>query len=565
MAEAGVSEDRNHILLIEDDDFIREIFRIFLEDFGYQVSEANNGRTGLELFREKRPDLVMLDLRMPEMDGLDVLAEVKRESPDTPTVVVSGMGTIGDVIKALKLGAWDYIAKPVQDMTVLQHSVAKNLERAALIRENKRYREHLEQEVQKRTAEIEERTRELEKAYESVTAEVEERRRVEQVLRWVNREQKMLSACNHAVVRAADELALARELCAILVETGGYAFSWVGFSAGPEKAEALLPVACVSGEDATLTAADIDWQEAAVALALAGRAVETGQRQSRVAADSGRDILPRRAGATKVPYGACLALPLVASGNTLGALLLYTPEREKDPGAESRLLGELADDLAYGIYALRARTERRRIREELQIGVDRLGSALEGTVKVLASTVEVRDPYTAGHQKRVATLAARIGQHMGLEQNRIDGIYMAGLVHDLGKIYIPAEILSKPNTLSDIELSLIRTHPQVGYDLLKTIDFSWPIAQIVLQHHERLNGEGYPNGLKGDEILPEARILTVADVVEAMASHRPYRPARGVERALREIRAKRGSVLDPRAVDACLDLFETNQIDFANL
>ena len=179
-----------------------------------------------------------------------------------------------------------------------------------------------------------------------------------------------------------------------------------------------------------------------------------------------------------------------------------------------------------------------------------------GIIQAMAATVETRDPYTAGHQRRVANLGRAIAQEMGLTEHQIDGIRMAGTVHDLGKISIPAEILSKPTKLSDIEFSLIKTHPQISYDILKDIDFPWPVAQTVFQHHERINGSGYPLGLKGEEILLEARILAVADVVEAIASHRPYRPAYGIEVALEQISKKKGILYDTAAVDACLRLFK---------
>jgi HD-GYP domain-containing protein (c-di-GMP phosphodiesterase class II) len=185
----------------------------------------------------------------------------------------------------------------------------------------------------------------------------------------------------------------------------------------------------------------------------------------------------------------------------------------------------------------------------------RLQKSLLQTVEVIASIVELRDPYTAGHQARVAELARMIALQMGLSTEEIQVIHLAGLMHDLGKISIPAEMLSKPAKLNEIEYSLIKMHPQAAYDILKRVDFSWPIAQMVLQHHERMDGTGYPQGLKGEQILLGARILAVADVVEAMSSHRPYRPGLGVDVALDEIIRLRGKHFDPQAVDACVALF----------
>jgi PAS domain S-box-containing protein len=186
---------------------------------------------------------------------------------------------------------------------------------------------------------------------------------------------------------------------------------------------------------------------------------------------------------------------------------------------------------------------------------EKLRKALGATVHAIAVVVETRDPYTAGHQRRVADLARAIATEMGLTTDQIDGVRMAGVIHDLGKISVPAEILSKPTKLTNLEFRLIKTHAQSGYDILKNIEFPWPIARMVLEHHERMDGSGYPNGLTGDKLLIESRILAVADVVEAMASFRPYRPAVGLDEALDEITKNKGNLYDPEVVDVCLRLF----------
>lgn len=200
-------------------------------------------------------------------------------------------------------------------------------------------------------------------------------------------------------------------------------------------------------------------------------------------------------------------------------------------------------------------TERKRAERELKETAERYRNGLEGTIQAMSTIVETRDPYTAGHQRRVAHLACAIARELGFPEEHISGLRMAGTIHDIGKIRIPAEILTYPDILSETEFKIIKLHPVVGYDILKTIDFPWPVAQIVQQHHERLNGSGYPFGLPGDDIIPEAKILAVADVVEAMASHRPYRPSLGINKALEEISRNRGVLYDADAVDACLTLF----------
>ena len=207
-------------------------------------------------------------------------------------------------------------------------------------------------------------------------------------------------------------------------------------------------------------------------------------------------------------------------------------------------------------------TERKRAEEELKQSLKRLRQAMEGAVHAIALIVESRDPYTAGHQRRVTDLACAIAREMGLPESQTDGIRMAAAIHDIGKIYVPAEILSKPGHLAEIESSIIKTHSQVGYNIVKELEFPYPIAEAVLQHHERMDGFGYPAGLSGEEILLEARILGVADVVEAMASHRPYRPARGIEKALVEIAKNKVVLYDPEVVDACLKLFKEKKYKF---
>jgi len=198
---------------------------------------------------------------------------------------------------------------------------------------------------------------------------------------------------------------------------------------------------------------------------------------------------------------------------------------------------------------------RTRTEKKLTTGVARLKRSLEKTIIAIAAVTEIRDPFTAGHQKRVARLADAIAKEMGLAKGRSERLRLAAMVHDIGKIHVPTEILMKPLNLSDPEFNIIEAHPQIGHDILHGIEYSRPIAKIVLQHHELLDGSGYPQGLSGDEIILEARILVVADVVEAMASHRPYRPAHGIGKALEEILHHKGTLYDPHVVDACVRVF----------
>jgi len=207
-------------------------------------------------------------------------------------------------------------------------------------------------------------------------------------------------------------------------------------------------------------------------------------------------------------------------------------------------------------------TVQRKSEQELQQTLQKLKKTMDATLETMSKIIEVKDPYTSGHQRRVCQLAIRIAQEMKLPEDKIEGIRIASLIHDIGKIGLPTEILSKPTKLTDIEFSLIKGHSQIGYDILKSIDFSYPVVQIVLQHHERLDGSGYPNNLRGNKIILEARILGVADVVEAMSSFRPYRPALEIDAALEEISKNKGILYDPEVVDACSRLFKEKGFKF---
>jgi HD-GYP domain-containing protein (c-di-GMP phosphodiesterase class II) len=233
-------------------------------------------------------------------------------------------------------------------------------------------------------------------------------------------------------------------------------------------------------------------------------------------------------------------VPIVSASKVLGVMNVYTQEGHPRADFEEAFLIAVANTLA-GIL-------------ERERSIERLRKALKATVEVMSAAVQMRDPYTASHQLRVTTVAGAIAGEMGVTDDSRHALQLAGQVHDLGKLRIPAEILTKPGRLTDTEFLLIKEHPQASYDLLKGIDFPGPVALIAYQHHERIDGSGYPQGLTGDEMLPEARILAVADVFEAMASHRPYRPALGVEGALHELERGRDTVYDRDAVDALIRL-----------
>jgi putative two-component system response regulator len=353
------------VLCIDDEILVRHTIVAYLKRRGFQLIEAEDGESGLEKFIRYNPDIVLVDLKMPGISGLDVLAKIARMSPETPVVIISGAGIMQDAVEAIGLGAWDFITKPIQDLPLLEHTVRKELERASLMRENRKYREYLEEEIKLRTVELQKELR-----------------------------------------------------------------------------------------------------------------------------------------------------------------------------------------------------ERKNAQKALKQTVETLEQVTEGTISAFSHIGEMRDPYTAGHQRRVSQLARGLAQELGMSEDESQGIGVAGMLHDIGKIRVPAEILNKPGRLTQIEMNLIKTHTEVGYDILMPILFPWPVAKMVLQHHERQDGSGYPRGMEGSDILAQARIIAVADTVEAMSFHRPYRPALGMEVALDEIETGRLVRYDADVVDACLSLFRESRFRF---
>ncbi|BCK87877.1 hypothetical protein MIZ01_1674 [Sideroxyarcus emersonii] len=370
-----------------------------------------------------------------------------------------------------------------------------------------------------------------------------ERRAGEMKLRLANRALKTLSAGNLALVRATKEDELLRSVTGIIVKHSGYRMAAV-YYAEDDSMKSIKPIAWAGIEDSYYAEQHLSWAGTGPNQLPLIKAIHSGTTQICHDIIKAPEFKPWRDSVLARGYVSNIALPLRDDEHTFGGLSIYSSEAEAFDEEEVRLLEELANDLAYGIITLRTR----KAHEQHAII---LRQSLEQSIQTIASTVEARDPYTAGHQRRVGELAEAISREMGLPDEQINGIHLAAIIHDLGKIHVPAEILSKPGKLTEIEYMLIKTHPQDGYNILKDVKFPWPIADIVLQHHERMDGSGYPQGLKGDAILLEARILCVADVVEAMSSHRPYRPGLGIDAALDEITRGRGSHYDSQVVDAC--------------
>ncbi len=452
------------ILVVDDNPSNLRLMVDVLQQAGLAVRVAPGGRMALESVAERRPALILLDIRMPDLDGFEVCRRLKEahETADIPVIFLSALREPEDKLRGFAAGAVDYITKPFVAEEVLV-----------------RVKSHLA----------------MHQSHQALEALVHERTRALHTV----------SAGNRALVHAQSPDELLRGMTAAITTTGGYAAARVRLRDGRQQLAGMDTEPVTPGPDRTKPDGPC----------LVRRTVD----------------LPLLV----------LVLPLSDDRGPLGDLQVAA--RSRDAFAEPDdvvLLSELAGDLVYGLRTQQSRAA--------------LEHSLERTIEAMAATIEVRDPYTAGHQQRTTQLADAIAVELDLDPERRKGLHVASAVHDIGKISVPVEILAKPGRLSATEFELIKGHPASGYEILKGIDFPWPVATIVRQHHERLDGSGYPDGLQGDSILLESRILAVADVVEAIHSHRPYRPGLGLDVALEEVQKRRGTLYDPQAVDACLRL-----------
>ena len=368
----------------------------------------------------------------------------------------------------------------------------------------------------------------------------------------LSRALRTLAQGNQVLVRATSEVALLADMCQTIVASGGYLLAWVGY-VGHDEAHTVRPVAS-AGRTGYLNGLHFSWGDDEFGRGPAGTAIRT--RSLQVLRDISRSkAYPWRAAAEEHGLRTSSALPLVVGDDVTGVLNIYAGEPGDFGRDEVAVLVELADDLAYGIGRLRDAAD-------LAATVEQLARTLEGAVAALGATTELRDPYTAGHQRRVAELACTIARTLGWDEARLKSLSIASVLHDIGKIVIPAEILVKPGRLSEMEMQLIRQHASAGAEIVGSIGFAEDVAEIICQHHERLDGSGYPKGLRDEEILPEARVLAVADVVEAMISHRPYRPALPIELAIAEIEDGSGIRYDAEACRTAILLIRDQGFTF---
>ena len=557
-----MDDKRIEVLLVEDNPEDALLIREMLAEvrgmtFGLECTDRLS--TGLERLAAGGIDVVVLDLELPDSHGLDAFTRAYAQAPDVPMIVLSGLDDEMLAVKAVRGGAQDYLVKGQMDGDLLARAMRYAIER---------------QQAEKALQSSEARFRALiEKNADGIIVADKEG-----VVRFVN------PAAEALLGRQAEDLV--GELFGFPVVAGETEEVDIVRRSG-ERVVAEMRVVEMEweGESACLASLRDITERVRMAEALGKRmkeltclyAVNHDVREDLAVDELCRRVIEHLIPAMKFPE---IAVPVIeldgrrfTSERTTGGLshglhaeirmegearghlgVYYAEERPFLIPEEQDFLNTIGEDLGLWL-------ERKRAREELQNSLAKLRKALGGTIQAIALTVEAKDPYTAGHQRRVANLARAIATEMDLPKEQIDGIRMAGAIHDIGKITVPSEILSKPG-ITALEFSLIKTHPQVGYNILKEIDFPWPVAEIVLQHHERMDGSGYPQGLSDGEIMLEARILAVADVVEAMFSHRPYRPSRGLDKALEEVSQNRGILYDAQAVGACLKLFTEKGFTF---
>jgi HD-GYP domain-containing protein (c-di-GMP phosphodiesterase class II) len=393
------------------------------------------------------------------------------------------------------------------------------------------------------------------------TADYEEFRKIKKDLECSRRTLETIVACQEVLVLSQTKSDLLQKICDVIISVGGFRMVWIGIA---QNSRTIKPLAYSGIVDEYLEPRKLTLDQKEGFGYPSAKAICEEKPYLVQDIVKAPQAVMWQTEALKRGYSSVLALPLKSNNQTFGSLCMYASEPDYVSEKDTVYFNKLAENMVYGIVALQTRSERYRAEEKLKTSLEKLRKALGAIIEALENTVEVRDPYTAGHQRRVADLGRSIGSLMGLSEDSIDGIRIGGILHDIGKIYVPTDILMMPRRLSTQEFDLVKLHPQVGYNVLKGIDFPWPVPKIVLQHHERLDGSGYPQGLRDKDILIEAKILAVADVVEAMASHRPYRPALGIDKALEEIRSNQGELYSPEVVAACLSLFKSHNYTFEN-
>lgn len=377
--------------------------------------------------------------------------------------------------------------------------------------------------------------------------DITKRRQDEEKIRNLYEFQTTIREINQHLLRIKNEPELFQVVCDWLIELRDIRFVWIGLT---EKGDSKIkPVSHAGFEEGYLDLVQMIHNDSEIDICPTREAIKVKHHVVINDIETSNLFTSRlKKEALKSGFVSSIILPFLHEGEVVGTLSLYSGGKDAFGNEEVHFLEEVANDIGIGINSLR-------LGKKLEEAYKETKKSLEGTINTISLIGEFKDQYTAGHQRRVSQLACAIARKTGIAEEQAEGIRIASLLHDIGKIAVPSDILNKPGKLSDSEFSIIKDHANTGYKILKEIKFPWPVAKTILQHHERVNGTGYPSGISDNDILMEAKILGVADVVEAMSSHRPYRPALGIGKALEEIHANSGILYDSTVVDACLKVF----------
>ncbi len=500
------------ILIVDDNRDNLLVLRGLLEDIFPDVTvvEASDGVEAMDRAFSIVPDLVLLDILMPGVDGFEVCARLKSkaETSGIPVVMLTAFGDQKDLrVRALEVGADGFLSKPVDPVELTAQT-------KAMFRIRDAWQAEKEEKIRLERV-IDSCTKDLVKGKQAMLSLLEDLQKENEALRQTESKLRESDLLFETVM---DNLPIG---IAVGTEIDSDAFEYVN--------DQFCSIYRTTPED---IAKDGFWKTA------------FGDPSQR---NSVRSAIRSLADPETVKYVSFDNVK-VGSGSEcfwIKSSVIAIPNRE--------MYVTTVQDVTQQITAQQQNVK----------SLERVRKTLEAVINAMSVTVETRDPYTAGHQRRVADLARAIAIDLKLDANRIEGLYMGAIIHDLGKISLPAEILSMPRKLSAIEFSMVMTHSRVGYDILKDIDFPWPVARMVLEHHERLDGSGYPQQLTGDAILEESQILSVADIVEAIASHRPYRPALGIPAAIQEIAGMSGRALNADIVDACVRVLSSGNFSFS--
>lgn len=591
-------DDRPDNLLV-----LEQLLAAYLPEI--KMITAESAEAGLAMATTKAVDGALIDVQMPGMNGIEMCRRLKADLRTAPihVILVTGCGATPELkAQGLEAGADDLIAKPI-DTVELAAKLRVMLRLRAAEQALHRERDHLEETVRERTQEL----RDAEHCYRTlfqVAADAIFINNLEGRLLEVNEKACRLlgytrdELLNLTVsdVTSPEYVARRAEILEQLRATGHLVFETELVT----RDGRIIPTECSSrlmdlrGRPAVLSISrDITERKQAE------EAIEESEKRFMDVLYASEDAIMLIDGETFVDCNEAAVRMLTYSSRD-DLLMTHpselSPPEQPDGRSSFEKAGEMikaAFEKGYhrfewihrkaggedfpvevSLTAISYRgktvlhclwrdlTEKKQAEEALKESLARTTEVQYGTIQALATVTEVRDPYTAGHQRRVTQLACAVALELGLSADRVAGLRVMGLLHDMGKVSIPAEILSKPGKLSDSEFGLIKSHTKAGYEIVKEIRFPWPVAEVILQHHERLDGSGYPQGLTGPDITLEARILAVADVVEAMSSHRPYREALGIELALEEITKNKGILYEPEVVDACVKLFTEKGFKF---